>query len=105
MIFKPNMRGYIQIANKYEKKKRKKIFKKYPHTYILKILSHIGKYSVPIDNINKELENWNKKAPQRFWYFIWEYPQIKILFQYEYIKWSFIWNENKKSKSNSRRCN
>ena len=51
------MRGYIQIANKYEKKKRKKIFKKYPHTYILKILSHIGKYSVPIDNINKELEN------------------------------------------------
>ena len=66
-IFKPNMRGSIRIVNKEEKKEdKKKIFKKYPHTDILKILSHIDKYSVPIDNVNKELENGNKKAPQAF---------------------------------------
>ena len=66
-IFKPNMRGSIRIVNKEEKKEdKKKIFKKYHHTDILKILSHIDKYSVPIDNVNKELENGNKKAPQAF---------------------------------------
>ena len=66
-IFKPNMRGSIRIVNKEEKKEdKKKIFKKYRHTDILKILSHIDKYSVPIDNVNKELENGNKKAPQAF---------------------------------------
>ena len=66
-IFNPNRRGSVKIMNKEEKKEeKKKIFKKYHHTDILKILSHIDKYSVPIDNVNKELEKGAKIAPKAF---------------------------------------
>ena len=66
-IFKPNMRASIRTLNKEDKKdEKKKVFEKYPHTDILKILSHIDKYSMPIDNVNKELLKESKLGPQAF---------------------------------------
>ena len=70
-IFNPNMRGSIKNMNnnnnsKKEENNKKKAYKNYVHTDILKILSNLDKYSVPIDNVNKELLNQSKTAPKAF---------------------------------------
>ena len=70
-IFNPNMRGSIKNMNnnnnsKKEENNKKKAYKNYVHTDILKILSNLDKYSVPIDNVNKELVNQSKTAPKAF---------------------------------------
>ena len=45
---------------------KKKLMKNYEHTDIIKILSHLDKYSIPIDNVNKELIEQSKTAPKAF---------------------------------------
>ena len=70
-IFNLNRRGSIKIMdnnknNNKENNNKKKAYKNYNHTDILKILSNLDKYSVPIDNVNKELVNQSKIAPKAF---------------------------------------
>ena len=65
-ILKPNMKGSIKMNKEEKTEVKKKVFQKYPHTDILKILSHLDKYSVPIDNVNKELVKQSRIAPQAF---------------------------------------
>ena len=70
-IFNPDMRGSVKNMNNNNNKKeeeniKKKAYKNYVHTDILKILSNLDKYSVPIDNVNKELVNQSRTAPKAF---------------------------------------
>ena len=66
-LFNPNRRSSIKNMNNEDKEKdKKKKFKEYEHTDILKILVNLDKYSVPIENVNKELVNQSRVAPKAF---------------------------------------
>ena len=65
--------------NKNDEKKR--IFKQQKHTDILKILTNLDKYSVPIDNVNKELVEQSKIAPRAFQELYSDIEQLKKDFQ------------------------
>ena len=54
------------MNNEDKEKDKKKKFKEYEHTDILKILVNLDKYSVPIENVNKELVNQSRVAPKAF---------------------------------------
>ena len=77
-----------------KKKENKKIFKENKHTDILKILSNLDKYSIPIDNVNKELVNQSQKAPKAFQELYGDIEQLKNDFQ---NKMEYINNQNKKN--------
>ena len=85
-LFNPNRRGSMQINNEEDKEKekdkdKKKKFKNYEHTDILKILVNVDKYSVPIDNVNKELVNESRIAPKSFQELYDDIAQLKRDFQ------------------------
>ena len=67
--------------NTNKNKDKKKIFKEYQHTDILKILSNLDKYSIPIDNVNKELINQSKTAPMAFQELYKDIEELKLDFE------------------------
>ena len=73
---------------------KKKLMKNYEHTDIIKILSHLDKYSMPIDNVNKELIEQSKTAPKAFQELYDDIENLKSNFEEKLEKYN---EENKKN--------
>ena len=73
---------------------KKKLMKNYEHTDIIKILSHLDKYSIPIDNVNKELIEQSKTAPKAFQELYDDIENLKSNFEEKLEKYN---EENKKN--------
>ena len=71
----------IKNNNQNKNDEKKKIFKQNKHTDILKILTNLDKYSVPIDNVNKELVEQSKIAPIAFQELYGDIVQLKKDFE------------------------
>ena len=71
----------IKNNNQNKNDEKKKIFKQNKHTDILKILTNLDKYSIPIDNVNKELEEQSKIAPIAFQELYGDIEQLKKDFE------------------------
>ena len=103
-IIKNNLRSSLKMndlnktinnLNKIKETKESKnniITEKYQHTDILKIISNMDKYSIPIDNVTKELVNQSKKPP---YYFDELYNEIVNLKEDFGQKIKRYYNENK----------
>ena len=103
-IIKNNLRSSLKMndlnktinnLNKIKETKESKnniITEKYQHTNILKIISNMDKYSIPIDNVTKELVNQSKKPP---YYFDELYNEIVNLKEDFGQKIKRYYNENK----------
>ena len=73
---------------------KKKLMKNYEHTDIIKILSHLDKYSMPIDNVNKELIEQSKTAPKAFQELYDDIENLKSNFEEKLEKYN---EQNKKN--------
>ena len=102
-LFNPNMMKNLRKSisqnmgenNKKNKAKDKKnIFKENQHTDILKILSNLDKYSIPIDNVNKALANQTINVPKAFSDLYEDMKQLKSDFENKIEKYHFQNNNN-----------